>query len=473
MSDVKTYRGRGLEELIPQIRAELGDDAVILRQREELEGGVGGFFAKKFVEVDAMRPEPEAAPSLDVTDDSEASPFAQQLAAIEAELPPAPAIKPVIDERVAETPGLDDLFPETGGDRDRLAALFTQGLLRQDDPVPEPLEQDAAKADPELLERLREAAAAAPVVEELDEPEAVTVEEEEIPVDDALVAEVVAHAPAEVVQPPQVVVLGDDAPAQLAVLKAPEHRHAIGELTARGLSPELATELVSEVVHHVLPLAETDDVAPLLRSALAERIPIASNRRGAGGRVIAFAGPSGAGKTRCVAGLAVAYAQRSPLPVACIALRPKDGGAELQRLLAPVAVPVHVEDDAGRAAELLAELRETTLVLLDTPGVSPLAEAELRVLAAELETIGADELHLTVPAPIGAEAARELVAGVRVLGPGAIALTHADTTRRLGTVIELAATEQLPLSYVGRGAALAAGLRPANADDLAAALLPA
>ena len=45
-------------DLIPQIREELGPDAIILRQREGLTGGVGGFFAQKCVEVDAQAPQP-------------------------------------------------------------------------------------------------------------------------------------------------------------------------------------------------------------------------------------------------------------------------------------------------------------------------------------------------------------------------------------------------------------------------------
>src|SRR6201985_3987683 len=54
LNGVRTYSGRKLEDLIPQIRAELGPDAIILRQREGLMGGVGGFFAQKCVEVDAQ-----------------------------------------------------------------------------------------------------------------------------------------------------------------------------------------------------------------------------------------------------------------------------------------------------------------------------------------------------------------------------------------------------------------------------------
>lgn len=53
MAETKTYRGATLDELLPKIREELGPDAVITRQREGLVGGVGGFFQKKCVEVEA------------------------------------------------------------------------------------------------------------------------------------------------------------------------------------------------------------------------------------------------------------------------------------------------------------------------------------------------------------------------------------------------------------------------------------
>src|SRR4051812_13919253 len=54
--EIKTYRGGSLEELLPKIRDELGPDAVIMRQREGIVGGVGGFFGKKCVEVDVAPP---------------------------------------------------------------------------------------------------------------------------------------------------------------------------------------------------------------------------------------------------------------------------------------------------------------------------------------------------------------------------------------------------------------------------------
>src|SRR3954465_11098930 len=68
------YRGRSLEELVPRIRQELGDDAVIVSRRETTSGGVGGFFAKREIEVE-VRPGENYAPNPNV-----AAAFAAQLA---------------------------------------------------------------------------------------------------------------------------------------------------------------------------------------------------------------------------------------------------------------------------------------------------------------------------------------------------------------------------------------------------------
>src|ERR1700712_3488178 len=58
--ETRTFRGRTLEEVLPQIKADLGPDAEIVRQREGLMGGVGGFFQRPCIEVDARAGEPEA-----------------------------------------------------------------------------------------------------------------------------------------------------------------------------------------------------------------------------------------------------------------------------------------------------------------------------------------------------------------------------------------------------------------------------
>jgi flagellar biosynthesis GTPase FlhF len=60
----KIYRGRSIAELLPQVRDELGPDAVVLRQREGRTGGLGGFFAQRYVEIEAIA----ATPHIDLYD---------------------------------------------------------------------------------------------------------------------------------------------------------------------------------------------------------------------------------------------------------------------------------------------------------------------------------------------------------------------------------------------------------------------
>ena len=80
---VRTYRGRKLEDLIPQIREELGPDAIILREREGLMGGINGFFAQRFVEIEARA----GAPRIDLYDEE---PFDDDSFASRLEQAPTP-----------------------------------------------------------------------------------------------------------------------------------------------------------------------------------------------------------------------------------------------------------------------------------------------------------------------------------------------------------------------------------------------
>jgi len=243
----------------------------------------------------------------------------------------------------------------------------------------------------------------------------------------------------------------------------------VSTLESRGIDAALAGAIVDDVVTHRLPLADGTTLHEGVVRELARRIPTLPTT-GPGGRVVAFVGPGGAGKTRCVARLAAAYGTRSGLPVAAVALRAEDRGGQLAALLGPAAIQVRAADEVDVVVERIAPVRDRALVLVDTPGVSPRDDAGCARLGDELARLGADEVHLCVPATIAPEAAAELVDGLRPVGVTHLALTHADETDRLGTVVQLAIASGVPLSYVGEGTAIETGLRPADPDVLARAL---
>jgi flagellar biosynthesis GTPase FlhF len=487
--DTFTYRGRSLEELVPRIRQELGDDAVIVSRRETSSGGVGGFFAKREIEVEVRPgelrpPAPAAAPAgPDV-----AAAFAAQLAQAHERQQQA---RPVTSPEVDALPGaanvtVDDLFPPAPPQSGGLASLFNAGLPPAEvAPAPESEPEPARPAHAEIIED----------DEDYDDGEWIDDDGEDEPAPAAEIGPVeqptgmfdylgggeqepepepVASEPEPVTSEPE----PEPEPAPAAIVPAPAPVSglppaalvAAERLVARGLRASLAEAIAHEAIAGLAPLLPGADPKELVTDALARRIPMHPLRSGPG--VIGFVGPGGAGKTRCVARLAAAHARHGTMPVSVIALRSPDGGAELRRLLAPYGVALHAVESGAEGAARVAGLRGEGLVLVDTPGVSPRSTGELRSLGAELDALAPDELHLAVPATIGPAAAQELVGGVRELGVGALVLTHTDETEMIGTVIGLAIDSGLPLSYLARGQAVEAGLRPASATDLARELVP-
>ncbi len=68
-TSTRVFRGRSVDELVPQIQRELGADAIIVRRREGLTGGVLGFFQRAFVEIEAM----PGTPGVDLYDEADSA----------------------------------------------------------------------------------------------------------------------------------------------------------------------------------------------------------------------------------------------------------------------------------------------------------------------------------------------------------------------------------------------------------------
>lgn len=414
----RTYRGGTVEELLPRIREELGDDAVVLRRRNGLTGGIGGFFQKQCVEIEA-RP---GGPRVDVYDDGGAR---------EAE----PDFEPL------EVPAIRN----DRASREGLASPAVRALIEQAQPFAEQLQ--AACVGPASAAPQAAATASGPIAGEPSPPPAAGDPSPTAPT-----------APPPTPLPP-VLVAGRRRPPQADGIER--------ELVEAGLRPELAAAVVSETVSHLLPFATPRRLRTLVRDALARRIRVLPGWAGRG-RALAVVGAPGSGKTVCVARIAAAYAAGSDLPVACLALAAPDGGAALAARLEGSGVEVIAVADGAEARARTEGLRDRALVVVDTPGVSAAGGERLGALGRELGRIGLYEVHVALPATLSGPAAREQVDAFRGLGASRIVLTHAGETSHAGPVLDVALGEALPLSFVAEGPDL---LEPADARALAGRLL--
>src|SRR3954468_23281302 len=383
-TETKTFRGRSLEEVLPQIRADLGADAIVVRRREGLAGGVGGFFQRSYVEVDA-RPAHDDEKPLEARNDRAT---AEGLA--------SPAIRALVDQAAPFADALASAQTTVGERAHEVLIAAAQGAASAGLYGPQPNQEAIAEA--------------APVYTPLSvEPPALEMREG----------------------------LGAERPNV-----ADAHEQC---LVAAGLSAGLAGDVVAEAVAHRLPFAQPRSIKKLIRTALARRMPVMSDL-GGDARTIAFVGAGGSGKSSATERLAAAYAA-ADAEVVVVALRAADGGVGLAGRLEPLGVSVIAGADAEQAARRLAR-RQAALTIVDAPAAGPHDRAAVAQLADDLRALGATEVHLTLPATLSAAAADELASALAPLGLTHVALTHADQTARPGAPVELAVSGRRALSYV-------------------------
>jgi flagellar biosynthesis GTPase FlhF len=382
-ADVQTFRGKSLEEVLPQVREALGPDAVVLRRREGLVGGVAGLFQRPFVEVDARRPLPD-------------------------ELDPVPRNDRATEEGLA-SPVVRALVEQ--------ASPFADALARAERGIGTRAEEflKSEAADAGLYGPQPNVEEAAPVFEPAPEP---------------------PHFDEPAPEPRPVVANTPPVPSSAAGIEK--------ALITHGLSPRLAADVVHEAVMHGLPFATPRALKKLVRTALARRISALSHP-GDKAPQIAFVGAGGAGKTTAIAHIAQAYAA-AHVDVVGIALRTSDGGATLASQLEPLGIPVIAANDATEAKRRLGR-REAGIVFIDTPPIGLGDRQTAVSVSAELRALEADEVHFALPATLSAGAADEQYAALAPLAVTDLALTHADGTTRPGAPIELAITAHRPISY--------------------------
>jgi flagellar biosynthesis GTPase FlhF len=526
----RVYRGRSVDELVPQIQRDLGAEAIIVRRREGLTGGVLGFFQHAFVEIEAM---PGGA-GVDVYDEHvgaapelPAQPLTPQPAPIQPApaqpastyAAPAPVSAPAPEYQQPAQPPQPPAFsppaPVTGpAQQQRPTFEYRSAAMRQSTPPTppafaptpppptQPAPQPAVTAPAETPQPFftRQASAAPPagagsayvtahlaalaradrsripprgsIPERRDEQNAWAADFQElIPREQPeLFQAPAARAPAQRAAEAEhrVVAPGSHARARAGVARS---------LQRCGISEELANELIDGASAHALALAPRSGLAQAVRATLAQRIPVAAPLPTKGAAIVVV-GAGGSGKTTCAAALLGAYRKSSSLPASCATItRGQDGAAgsergELSLILSPYVMKPSPAT-APRALRALRRARAEGVAVIDTPSLSPSNRSGVRELARVLAELTPERVVVALPATLGATAAAQLLQALKPLGANALAVTHADETDQLGVAVEAACRFGLAPEYMlDRTSAGGWRLRQISPTALAERLLP-
>jgi flagellar biosynthesis protein FlhF len=490
---IKQFSGSTIDEVLDQVRAELGEGAVILKTRRVVKGGVGGFFGREGIEVTAAEgmPEGEASAANIEAAASVAAPQEPQPAIAAPAVAPAPAPAPEatpflshLGTRLAAAEEAeDDPAMAVPGPAASPAAAYARGGATA---PARPFAPGDAERTQAILEAaraaVREAHAAAPAAPLPVAPEA---EEDDAP-----------FVPATTVSP--AIMAATSAPAAPAA-NWPSTERPIGRSTKRasaagsgagadGVRAELLRAGVDE--RYLDPFLEGfgRTVVPFLdpsaapreaiKEFLAARLPVVRDWKArAAGHAIAVVGQSGVGKTSAAARIAGAY-RAAGLSVTLVA-----AGAGPHDALEGHARRLDVQLNRAADGRALADLRlllaDRDVVIVDTAGVSHQSLAEVEELAALLAPAKLDEVHLVLPAATPLADLGDVQRRFRMVGFNRIVMTKLDETRFHGNLVNVPLRMGKPLAYLADSPVVAAagregagGIAPADARRVAELLLP-
>jgi flagellar biosynthesis protein FlhF len=387
---VKRFTGIDMQEVLRQVKHELGRNAVILSTRHIKKGtGAFGMFGRSMVEVTA---------------------------AIEREEGPIPAHTPVPEQHADEA--------VQAGDPLRGTANFVRAL--------DPLQQDMDQVK-ELLQELATKERSAP---HLNYP---GLEREFITLKNMLEHLVQKqqdqHSPAfaQTIMPFYQRLLASGLDEVLA--------RRLAERVQNNLPQDRLTEERYVRGYFASTLVKAIPISGPLRLSSGHQT------------TVAFVGPTGVGKTTTIAKLAAHYALGEKKKVALLTLDTyRIAAIEQLRIFAKIInLPAEVVQNETELDQALAQHHNKDLILIDTAGRSQRDELQMSELMSVFANRNRAAVHLVLSATANFQNLLETVERFKPLDPASLIFTKLDESNTYGTLFGTAVRGHIPLSYFTTG----------------------
>jgi flagellar biosynthesis protein FlhF len=192
------------------------------------------------------------------------------------------------------------------------------------------------------------------------------------------------------------------------------------------------------------------------------------------GRVTVLTGPPGAGKTTTLVKLAVSRGIASGRAVRLISADTQRIGAaeQLRTFAAILGVPFQGVESAGALAQSIDSAPASSMLLVDTPGLSPALLNDLgRDLAGLLSSRQDIDTHLVLTATARQTDLENAVARFRMFQPSRLIFTRLDETDSLGAAFSVVARHEKPVSFFCNGQLIPEDIQAASKSVLVEALV--
>lgn len=445
MMIVKKFEASSMKEALEKIKADMGPEAFILQTRSVKRKGPLGFGERTFLEVTAAIDKPSEAQAkaenqrVDLLQDSEDSLTAAKKETPVAQMAHAPAVYDARGTRPFNQ-GFDAVFQESkqaARDLSRkrpAAASSSQGR---------PLREELLELR-NLVEEFRgREVSVAPLQQELKELKNLLY----------TVVQGQHRLPTKVSFP--------------ALIQA--HRR----LEENGIHQALSAKLI-QICDEKLSKKEKgsfDVVWRFIRSLILKSVDVAGDltANGTPGKVIAFVGPTGVGKTTTLAKLAAVYGLQRQLNVAMITLDTYRISAvdQLKTYAQIMDIPLQVALNVTELWQAVQFHQDKDLILIDTAGHSQNDVDSMKAIHNFFSGRSDIEIHLLLSATTKSEDLTDIVEKFSALKPRHLIFTKLDETRSYGALFTQLVKTKKPVSFVTVGQSVPEDLAFATKELLA------
>lgn len=186
------------------------------------------------------------------------------------------------------------------------------------------------------------------------------------------------------------------------------------------------------------------------------------------GRIHAFIGPTGVGKTTTIAKIAAMYSLNQKKKVGLITIDTyRIGAVEQLKIYADILeLPLEVVNSMEDIQRALNNLKDCDIILVDTTGRSIKNIMQLSELKLYLGKLKPDMVYLVVSMTTKYNDLIQILNGFSTMDYNSVILTKLDETSTYGSVLNVACNTEVPISYITVGQNVPDDIEVATSDRL-------
>jgi flagellar biosynthesis protein FlhF len=244
-------------------------------------------------------------------------------------------------------------------------------------------------------------------------------------------------------------------------LREPLRARVLEDLSSMDIAPDVAARLATLAPRRT----NVGDASNIPMALLLKALPVVDKLSTVNPGVFALVGPTGAGKTTTIAKLAARWTMRhGSQDLALVSTDAYRIGAreQLMTYARILGASVHSANSGQELARVLEGLKSKKLVLIDTAGMGPRDVRLGEQLAALAQGAKGAEFLLALPAQGEGLALEEIIRAFAQVKPTACIITKLDEAASLGAVISTTLRHKLKIAYLCNGQRVPEDVHPAH-----------